>query len=84
MLVRDAGTLASAMTEAGLSVRQLSEAAGWKSHSYLARLLRGEVRTLRTDPALRIAHALGVRVDDLFLVQVTTNTGQADGQVAVA
>jgi hypothetical protein len=46
--------------------------------------LRGEVRTLRTDPALRIAHALGVPVDDLFVTRVTTNLGQAVPDLVLA
>jgi len=57
-----------------VSVRELAQAAGYSSHSYLARMLRGEVKTLRTDPALRIAHYLGVGVDDLFLSKVSTES----------
>ncbi|WP_234878881.1 helix-turn-helix domain-containing protein [Mycobacteroides salmoniphilum] len=53
-----------------VSQREVSTAAGWKSHSYLGRILRGEVRTLDTDPALRIAHFLKVPVDDLFATKV--------------
>lgn len=57
-----------------VSQRELAQAAGYTSHSYLGRILRGEVKTLRTDPALRIAHHLGVGVDDLFLSRVSTET----------
>ncbi|AMU71472.1 XRE family transcriptional regulator [Mycobacteroides franklinii] len=56
--------------------RSLSGAAGWRSHSYLGRLLRGEVKTLDTDAALRIAHKLKVPVDDLFVVRVDSNPGE--------
>jgi transcriptional regulator with XRE-family HTH domain len=80
MLVRDHRKLARLMVIQNISVRQLSRIAGWNSHSYLARILRGEVKSLKTDPALRIAHALGVAVDDLFLVKVTSNTGHTDKQ----
>lgn len=57
-----------------VSQRELALAAGYASHAYLGRILRGEVKTLRTDPALRIAHYLGVGVDDLFLSKVSTET----------
>lgn len=54
-----------------VSQRELALAAGWTTHSYLGRLLRGEAKTLNTDPALRIAHYLGVPSDDLFLTQMS-------------
>lgn len=62
----------------GLSQRELARAAGWKSHSYLGRLLRGEARNVETDPALRIAHRLQVGVEDLFLTKLSTNNGVSD------
>lgn len=57
-----------------VSQRELALAAGYKTHSYLGRILRGEVKTLTTDPALRIAHYLGVGVEDLFLTRVSMET----------
>ena len=60
-----------------VSQRELALAAGWSTHSYLGRLLRGEVETLNTDPALRMAHYLGVPSDDLFLTKVSTVSGRA-------
>lgn len=76
MLLKDRKQLAKLMVIQNISARQLAKAAGWKSHSYMNRLLSGEARTLGTDPALRIAHRLGVGVDDLFLVRVSSETGQ--------
>ena len=73
MLLKDRKQLAKLMVIQGVSARQLAKVAGWKSHSYMNRLLAGEVRTLSTDPALRIAHYLGVGVDDLFLVNVSND-----------
>lgn len=67
------------MKTKGVSQRQLAAIAGWKSHTYMQRLARGEVKTLNTDPALRIAHYFGVPVDLLFLTRLDTNdvhTGQ--------
>lgn len=73
MLLKDRKQLAKLMVIQGVSARQLAKIAGWKSHSYMNRLLAGDVRTLSTDPALRIAHYLGVGVDDLFLVKVSND-----------
>ena len=58
-----------------VSRRQLAKAAGWKSHSYMNRLLNGEVDTLDVTPAVRIAEYLGVGVDDLFMPRTSTPTG---------
>lgn len=76
MELRDRKKLARLMVIQEETQRSLSLAAGWRSHSYLGRLLRGEVKTLDTDAALRIAHRLRVPVDDLFLIQVDSNPGR--------
>lgn len=75
MLLKDRKQLAKLMVIQRVSARQMSRVAGWKSHSYMNRLLAGEVRTLSTDPALRIAHHLGVGVDDLFVLRVSDDAG---------
>lgn len=75
MLLKDRKQLAKLMVIQNVSARQLAEVAGWKSHSYMNRLLSGNARTLKTDPALRIAHYLGVGVDDLFLTRISGETG---------
>lgn len=85
MEIRDRKKLARLMIVQDETHRSLSAAAGWKSHSYLGRLLRGEVKTLDTDAALRIAHKLRVPVDDLFVVRVDNNpvrTGPKKKQTA--
>lgn len=71
MLLKDRKQLAKLMVIQGVSARQMARVAGWKSHSYMNRLLSGEVRTLSPEPALRIANCLGVGVDDLFIVRVS-------------
>lgn len=70
MILRDRKKLARLMIVQEVTQRSLAEAAGWRSHSYLGRLLRGEVKTLGTEPALRIAHHLMVPIDDLFATKV--------------
>lgn len=74
MVLTDAGRkrLATVLVVQDVSQRQLSEAAGWKSHSYLGRLLRGEVNTLDTDAAARIAAYLGVGMDAFFVPRTST------------
>lgn len=79
MVLRDRKRLARLMVIQNVTHRQLAAAAGWKSHSYVGRLLRGEASTLETEPALRIANFLQVAVDDLFLVKVDSIPG-VDGQ----
>lgn len=61
----------------GVSARQLARVAGWKSHSYMNRLLSGEVSTLEPEPAVRIARHLGVGVDDLFMPRLSTDSGDS-------
>jgi transcriptional regulator with XRE-family HTH domain len=76
MVLTDRKRLAKLMLIQGVSQRELSIVAGWKAHSYLGRLLRGEVNTLDTEPALRIAAYFGVGVDDLFMPRVSTDARQ--------
>lgn len=73
MELKDRELLVDLMEERGISARQLSIKAGWASHTYLQRLIKGEEKTLKTDPALRIAHALGIPVHRLFFTRVDTN-----------
>lgn len=84
MELRDRKKLAKLMVIQNVSHRQLSTAAGWKSHSYLGRLLRGEVATLEPEPALRISKFLGVGVDDLFLVRVSSTADHSVRQKVTA
>lgn len=85
MVLSDRRKLAKLMVIQGVSQRQLALAAGWKAHSYLGRLLRGEVNTMEPEPAVRIAAFLGVGVDDLFLARTDSTagrSGQSHGRVA--
>lgn len=77
MELHDAGRrkLGKLMILQDVSQRELAHAIGWRSHSYLGRLLRGEVKTLDTDAALRIAHFFGVpEVSDLFLTRASSDS----------
>ena len=58
--------LRTLMVVQDVSQRRLAQAAGYKSHAYMGRLLRGEVDTLEPEAALRIARFLQVDADFLF------------------
>ena len=61
----------------GISQRQMADALGWRSHSYVGRLARGEVPTVTPEVAARIALVLGVGIDDLFLVKAHSSDTQS-------
>lgn len=73
MRLIDRKRLAKLMAIQGVSARALATAAGWSSHSYMNRLLSGEVSTLEVEPAVRIAAHLQVGVDDLFMARVSSD-----------
>lgn len=83
MQIRDHKKLARLLVIQEISHRQLADALGWKSHSYVGRILRGKVRTVDPDVALRIAKLLKTPVDDLFVIRVSSEHGQ-NGQDAAA
>lgn len=82
MILRDRKKLARLMVIQELSQRKLAAAAGYRAHSYIGRLLRGEESSVSTDAALRIAHTLRVGVEDLFLPDSTSNSGRQDHKAA--
>lgn len=76
MELKDREFLLELMEEHKVSGRQLARLAGWKSHTYLQRLLRGEVDSLDTKPALLIAYHLKTPVHRLFRTKVSTVSAQ--------
>lgn len=77
MELKDRTLLAELMEERGLSARALSRAAGYKSHTYVQRLLRGEAKNLEPVPAARIAHELKVPFSLLFRTRASTDQAQS-------
>lgn len=55
-----------------VSKREVARAAGWKSHTYLLRLLSGAVTTCEPEHAVKIATFLGCDVGDLFVPRKTS------------
>lgn len=77
MELKDRDLLLGLMDEQKVSARELARFAGWKSHTYLQRILRGEVKTLKTDPAIRIAYRLGSPVSSLFRSHASSESAQS-------
>lgn len=59
-----------------LSGRDMAEIAGYKSHTHMARVLRGEYKVLGNEHALRLAAYFKVGLDDLFVVRVSSEAGE--------
>lgn len=78
MQVKSPELMKALMKDQKISGRALSEGAGWNSHTYLQRILRGEIRTVTLDKAERISTILGVPREVLFLTRTSTNPGQDD------
>lgn len=76
MELKDHTLLAELMETKGISARKLALEAGWKSHTYAQRLVRGEVKTLKAEPAARIAYLLGVPFNLLFRTHASERSGQ--------
>lgn len=76
MQVRDHRKLARLMVIQGVSHRDLATAVGWRAHSYVGRITRGQIKNVDPIAATKIAHVLNVAVDDLFLTRVSSNTGR--------
>lgn len=75
MQVRDHRKLARLALIQDASHRQIAEAVGWKSHSYVGRIMRGQVRTVDPEAAVRMCHFFGVAVDDFFVTRCSGNIG---------
>lgn len=77
MLLKDRKMLARLMAIQGKSARGLATDSGFKSHTYLQRMLRGEVSSCTAERAVAIAANLQVPLDSLFLSHVSTGDGQS-------
>ena len=74
MRVHNLKGLRTLMVVRDVSQRRLARAAGYRSHAYMGRILRGEVDTLEPEAAVRIARFLQVGVDFLFAPLMSTDT----------
>lgn len=78
MQVKDSELLRRLLETKGFTARQLSKQMGWKSHSYMNRVLSGQVRTVTPDAAVKIAYLLQVPVDLVFVARVSGETRQTE------
>ncbi len=76
MQVKDHRRLARQVEIKGLSHRTIAKALGWNSHTYVGRILRGEITTMDPRAAVYLCHLLEVAVDDFFLTKSSKNPGQ--------
>lgn len=76
MQVIDVKKIQKLMVIQDVSARQLAEEVGYASHSYVTRILRGEITTVTPDRAARIARFFGVGIDDLFVPRLSSDTRQ--------
>lgn len=76
MEVIDRKRLAKLMAIQEISQRQMCRIVGWKSHTYLGRILKGEIKSVDPETAAKIAATLGVGVDDLFMPRVSTQSAR--------
>ena len=70
--------LRTLMVVRAVSQRRLALAAGYRSHAYMGRIVRGEVDTLGPEAALRIARFLQVDLDFLFAPRVSSGAAHSD------
>lgn len=76
MLLKDRLAFAWLLKAKGISYRQLATAAGWTSPNHVSNLVHGRKNSVTPESANRIAQRLGVPVEDLFRLRITTDTGQ--------
>lgn len=72
MEVIDPKRIKKLMAIQDVSGRELALNAGWKSHTYMQRILRGDAKNVDPEPAVRIAWFLGVGTDDLFVARTSS------------
>jgi transcriptional regulator with XRE-family HTH domain len=78
MRVIDPKRILKLMAIQDVSARTLAEEVGYSSHSYITRILRGEITTVTPERAARIARFFGVGIDDLFVGRLSTDAGRVD------
>ncbi len=84
MLIKDRKRLARLIEIQEVSKRAVARAAGWKSHTYLQRLLSGQATSCEPEHAVRIAAYLQVDLYDLFTPKMTSVAGRIGSQEKVS
>ncbi|MBS45337.1 MAG: hypothetical protein CMH83_19635 [Nocardioides sp.] len=82
MQVIDPKKILKLMAIQEVSARTLAEQIGYSSHSYVNRILKGDIKTVTPERAARIARFFGVGVDDLFVPRLSTDARQSSKRKA--
>lgn len=73
MHIKNPKAIAKLMAIQGISQREMARRVGYRSHAYIGRIASGDITTVTPKKAALIANVLGVGVDDLFLVRVSSD-----------
>lgn len=76
MLLKDRKLLARLMAIQGWSARTLATESGFRSHTYVLRLINGQARSCTAERAVAIAANLQVPLDSLFVANVSGSAGR--------
>lgn len=76
--VKDPKALRRLMAVDNISARQLATGIGYRSHSYVNRILAGDITTITPQRAASIAKYLRVSVQDLFVPSLSTDVAQSE------
>src|SRR5690349_20663093 len=76
MQVLDPKKIKKLMVVQEVSARQLAGALGYRSHAYIGRILRGEIKTVTPTKAAQISAYFGMPMDELFAPRVSSDTRQ--------
>lgn len=76
MIVKDPEAVKRVVAAAGLTHREIADACGWKSHTIVGRIVRGELRTVEPRKARLFEEALKVPNGYLFATKVTRKSGR--------
>lgn len=73
MVLKDRKMLGRLIALQSWSIRGLAKASGFRSHSYLNRLVLGTVTTCRAERAVALCANLQVPLDSLFLTKMSSD-----------
>lgn len=68
--------LARCVALSGKTHRQIAAETGWQSHAMLSHLIKGRKNSVTLESATLLCNALSVRVDDLFVVELSQKPEQ--------
>lgn len=79
MVLKDRKMLGRLIVLQDWTIRGLARESGFQSHSYLNRLVLGQVKTCSAERAVAICANLQVPVDSLFLTKMSTDSEHSSG-----